>query len=248
NRGDCNSSAADGCETDLTASVTDCGQCGHSCLGGACLSSVCQPVHLAGSQVLPAGIRVDATSVYWTNIGTNADGTVLKIPLEGGSTVTIATGQDGPYGIAVDSSKAYWADEGGGTVNAASIGGGGSIIPIATQQGAPTSVVVDTNNVYWSAPDSPSPDYSNNGPGVFSASIGGYGAVNALSAAESPTIMPYNVALVSGTLYWNTVTDGSDGLIFSVAAAGGPVQTLVTEAQSQDAIYTQTLAVTSTHI
>ena len=50
--------------SDTTTSPTDCGRCGHSCLGGTCVASQCQPVALA-SNISPRDIAVDQNHVYW---------------------------------------------------------------------------------------------------------------------------------------------------------------------------------------
>ncbi len=57
----------------------------------------------------PNGIAVDGASVYWTNY---FDGTVLKVPLGGGSPTTIASRGVGPVAIAVDAASVYWVDSG----------------------------------------------------------------------------------------------------------------------------------------
>ncbi|WP_437503823.1 hypothetical protein [Sorangium sp. So ce1099] len=56
---------------------------------------------------------MDATGVYWTN---TAGGTVMTVPIDGGSTSTLATGQNLPMGIAVDATSVYWTNYGSGTV------------------------------------------------------------------------------------------------------------------------------------
>jgi DNA-binding beta-propeller fold protein YncE len=56
---------------------------------------------------------VDATSVYWAN---NGGGTVMKVPISGGTPTTLASGQTTPWGIAVDATSVYWTNYGGGTV------------------------------------------------------------------------------------------------------------------------------------
>ncbi|MBI5533769.1 MAG: hypothetical protein HY898_13700 [Deltaproteobacteria bacterium] len=56
---------------------------------------------------------MDADAVYWTNFGGN---TVMKVPLSGGTPVTLAAGQPRPAGIAVDGNAVYWTNVASGTV------------------------------------------------------------------------------------------------------------------------------------
>ena len=62
---------------------------------------------LASGQSSPYSIAIDSTSVYWSTCGSEnlADGTVMKVPLDGGALVTLATGQGEPVGIAVDATS-----------------------------------------------------------------------------------------------------------------------------------------------
>jgi sugar lactone lactonase YvrE len=61
----------------------------------------------------PGGIAVDSANVYWTN---NNSGTVMKIPVGGGTAVTVAANQSGPLGVAVDATSVFWTNYSGGTV------------------------------------------------------------------------------------------------------------------------------------
>ncbi len=66
------SSATDGGQPCVAGATQEtdpdnCGRCGHSCQGGACLDGVCQPVTIAPDEDSPVSIAVDGTSVYWLN-------------------------------------------------------------------------------------------------------------------------------------------------------------------------------------
>lgn len=68
-------------------------------------------------------IAVDATNVYWiipgdasTSSSCGGSGIVMSVPIAGGATTTIASGQSYPQGIAVDATSLYWTNETSGTV------------------------------------------------------------------------------------------------------------------------------------
>jgi hypothetical protein len=70
----------------------------------------------------PQAIAADATNIYWTNYGdVNGDGngTVMKLPLQGGTPTVIASQQGHPYAIAVDSTSVYWSTIGDGFIRKA---------------------------------------------------------------------------------------------------------------------------------
>lgn len=110
--GDCDRAPENGCEIDLS-SETNCGACGHDCLGGACEQTTCQPVDLALSQNQPLGLDVAGDFVFWTNLGAaNGAGQVLVHSIEPGGSPpqVIASGLSFPETVVADGSKVYWAD------------------------------------------------------------------------------------------------------------------------------------------
>jgi hypothetical protein len=132
---------------DPQTDTLNCGTCGHSCLGGACVLGVCQGVILSPALGRPAGIAVDATSVYFTNQNTN---TVNKVPITGGPVQILAAGQSTPQGIAVDATTVYFANNGGASnISRVDLNGVGAPVIMASGQQGALSVSIDATHVYW---------------------------------------------------------------------------------------------------
>jgi hypothetical protein len=70
-------------------------------------------ITLAAAQTYPFGIAVDSENVYWTNNGTASGGTVMKVPIAGGTPSVIASGQNFPMGITLDQTNVYWTNNAG---------------------------------------------------------------------------------------------------------------------------------------
>jgi hypothetical protein len=78
----------------------------------------------------------------------------MKVPLGGGSTTTLASGQTGPGAITMDATSVYWvnysdgSNSGGGSVMKMPLGGGTPTV-LAAGQFRPNGMAVDATSVYW---------------------------------------------------------------------------------------------------
>jgi sugar lactone lactonase YvrE len=151
------------------------------CSAGHCL------VTLASGLSRPHRIAVDSTSVYFT---CTTGGTVLKLPLAGGTPVTLASGQTSPVGLVVDANYVYWTNNSSsGTINKILLDGG-TINTLASAQNSPTSIAVDGESVYW----------TNNGDGtVMKVSAAGGGTPVSIASGQNTLVA---LDIDSTNAYW----------------------------------------------
>jgi hypothetical protein len=161
----------------------------------------------------PWGVATDGANVYWTTHMIGGTGSVVRIGVDGGSTQTLASGQQNgsnamletPQDIAVAGGNVYWTNAAGGTVmKCAATGCGGAPTVLAMNQAVPMAIATDGTNVYW----------TNYGGGtVMKCGVGGCGA--APTTLMSGQAGPLGIAVDAQNVYW---TD------FGTSIATGTVQ------------------------
>jgi hypothetical protein len=171
----------------------NCGACAHSCLGGECITSACQPVTLA-TLPAPVPIAVSKTQVYVASLD---EGYVASLPLTGGTAVTLAPDEGSPRHIAADSNFVYWCDESSGTVRR-STPDGSTIVTLASGQLTPWALTVDATDVYWTNGFFSSD--AGTGPTVLSCALGGCGGVP--TVVYSDTVSSRGIGLVGASVLW----------------------------------------------
>jgi hypothetical protein len=176
---------------------------------------------LASGQNLPVAIAIDSTSVYWTNYGSDVhggdgggakDGSVMSVPLEGGTPTILAQGQKFPLGIATDGTNVYWLSQGGPAVMTAPLAGG-TPMALASARSWGTGIAVDSTGVYWSSPGERA---------VTRTPLDG-SAGTILFSTPSADPAPNGIAIDDKNVYW---TEFLGGGIVKAPLAGGPPTTI----------------------
>ncbi len=198
---------------------TNCGGCGHACLGQACTAGSCAVVQLSTAFTALGGLTHDASLLYFTG----ADGTLRSVAKAGGPTQTIASGLGSPMGVAVDTAYAYVAVQGLNKIARVTLADG-SEVDLATSQPQPEAVVVDDTNVYWTTYGSG----AGNGTVMMCAKTGCTTPQTLYAQLQIPAAQQYGpstgLAVDSMNLYFTSLDGG--GQLHSYSLAAGTDQIL----------------------
>jgi hypothetical protein len=186
----------------VTGAIWSCPIAG--CMGGAMKLS---------DAVIPEGIALDATFVYWVDIDNYTANRVPKAGGGGGSQLWDASsgGVSTPLLCAVDNAFLYFTDDSAGVYRVPLTGGNPIVLAPTTGIGAVWPVVLDSNSVYYGA----------NGQIVRAYKTATDGGVPLVTTVPSPDGLVIDTT--SGLLYWSDWGSGlaNDGTVGKVKAAGG---------------------------
>jgi hypothetical protein len=206
------------CATEsLQSDPSNCGACGHDCLGGLCATGQCQPVALVPGQQGPFGLTLTADTVYWSNY----EGDQIMSALKDGGGLTIvaqdSVGVSSPIDVVTDDTYVYWYDDEDNTTDPGDVGriarcplagcGTGVSTVIVTNIDEPAALRVAGNSLYWA-------DWY----GGFVASANKADGSHEVIYATGEVEVINDVNVDSSFIYWST----NDDIRRAALDAGGP--------------------------
>jgi hypothetical protein len=237
----------DGTCVDVQSDANNCGGCRNACSAvspytARCATGRCLAT-LATGQAYTSSIAVDEINVYWTNRVSfsvqwgydDGVGTVMKLPLGGGTPTTLASGQYWPDFIVVDGSSAYWTTRRSDLPYVGSVPTDtASVMRVPLDGGTPTSLIstptipgqiaVDANSVYWAYPGTRANDFVD-GAVVKVSLVGDF--LTWLAPGQQSAL---GIAVDATSVYWTTYGTSSgnysNGSVLKMPMGGGTITTL----------------------
>lgn len=250
---DCNDDPADGCETNTDTDPTDCGSCGHDCLGGTCIAGRCQPVMMIDGLSNFSGFAQDGEYLYFSKRGTSSsnytDGSINRVAKNGGSPSAIVMNEENARSVIHHDGALFWtrlAMVTGPAVRFTSTSGPATPVTLATGTTPISHVAADSGHVYWVELGGFAIDCVD---GLVRRVVRGGGASETL---HTDVTCPVQIGVTDDTLYWSSSlygpANGLEGLWRSPKDGGaaeqlvtiGHIMALVTDANSAWAVKTGT--------
>jgi hypothetical protein len=197
------------CDAQFAVDPSNCGACGHSCLGGACEAGACRPIALAAG--VGQGLALDAKNVYWTD---PEAGAVYQCPHAGcgGAPMALGTGINAPNTVAVNATTVFWSNHANpDVIDGTSIGAPDAYAPICTlpQMGFVGRLAVQGGSIYFSNETSGA---------VLACAISNCMPAPIMTGGKDPL----GVAVDPGHVYWTDYAAGSVGVCPIDGCDGGP--------------------------
>lgn len=214
----CGAKDDSGCDTNLQTSADNCGACGHSCLGGECVSGKCQPFKLV-SMAKPTGVATDANHVYISSIQA---ATVFRVGHDGkcagGATPCpeefasqnkgdAFADVRGAAAIVSDGTNVYWVAQAVGTIAMKPVTGGAITKVFGLAKGGwPGMLALGGGKVWWTT----SFASADPGPHLYKANLDGTGITVAADYAAPATSNDGigGLAVDATTVWWATPSFG----------------------------------------
>ena len=201
--------------TDLATDPSNCGACGHDCLGGGCADGACLPVLVTSYSGYPVQVASDGTSVYWTDFTG-----VAKALISTGVVTRLSTSNtDGfPDGFVVTGGYVYWSSDDG--VFRIGTAGGSAVTLVNADNGG---VAADDTGVYWGG----QVESGLNIQGTVVASRFDGGATATLVTLSENQFVEA-LATDGTSVFFETTSTDAGAQLWSVPRGGGTAQPLTT--------------------
>jgi hypothetical protein len=180
--------------------------------------NACSPHSFAINQSSPERITLGGSAngtVFWTNFGSGgaADGSIVSLPLAGGTPSTVVSGRWTPQGIAADDTYVFWAESSQNQLLRRPLGGGTTTTLSTGTSSDPTAVAVGAGTVYWT--DS---ELNNMGSVLMSPE----NTLTATGTVQGSQDLPQALAVDSTYVYW--VDFEGTGAVWQYTINGGQKQ------------------------
>jgi hypothetical protein len=193
------------CGKSCVNTLTDdanCGGCGIQC-NTTCSMGVCPLLNPDAGAPPPVGdnacLAVDALNVYWANGKPTPNGTVYKVPINGGTPVLVQGTLDTPHGIASDGVDVFWTSVGSNDIWKAATNGTGTPTAIVSGQKGPTDIVATAAGLVW----------LNGGDGsIFASDKTGGNVTQIVAANQNGGAHTGHLRVGGTTVYWTDTTAG----------------------------------------